>query len=749
MRRKLFQIISMLLLSAVFLRADYNSAPLDPGVTQQAPYKFAGIVFNIRDSFRGSGAVVANPRLVVSCAHLPFSSSSMSWSTDNLWYLAYESADALTRSNGKPLPALLHFANYADLATGGGNSASLEAFGVDFVVYYTYEDMAPGSAGFWYNGQAALVSPASKCIVGYPSGLYSSSTDARRNMMHQVGPFAEAFTQYWGNFDLLTGVSTGPGNSGGPVFVTNEAALTDADQGLRFAAVLVAGSETSLGDSYNEAGVVAATTSNWDMVNDALSGIGLAPINDSWSAALKIFGSSVTEVTNNQWATKEPGEPNHAGSAGGHSVWWRWVAPGNGPVAVSTVGSSIDTLLAIYTGSSLNALDAVAANDDSGGTTSAVNFDAVAGVEYWIAVDGKNGATGSVTFNLDFSPPAPVNDAFGNAIMISGYSVQTIGHNLNATKETGEPNHGGSAGGKSVWWGWTAPATGEVFLTTGGTWFDTLLGVYTGTNVAALTTIASNDDPSDTYQDASTLKFSATSGTTYWIAVDGFKPTNLSAGSGAISLSLNLTPTTPVIVMQPSSQAVNQGNPVALGAVARGAAPMYYQWQKNGTNIDGATASVFRISSVQASDAGSYTVVVSHGATNVTSDSATIAINLPPAFATQPLNQTVVAGTTATITTSIAGSPPPSDQWQLSTDGGSSWSNLADGGTNPAYSGATSTTLTITGTALAMSGDEYRCVATNSAGSATSNAITVDGHGDGLVPERGQGGAAVVQRHHQ
>ena len=410
-----------------------------------------------------------------------------------------------------------------------------------------------------------------------------------RNMMHQAGPFAAPFTQDWDSFNGITGVSTGPGNSGGPVFVTNEAALTDTDQGLRFAAVLVGGLEVSLGDSVDEAGVVAATASEWDLVNDALDAIGWAPINDSWSAALKIFGSSVTETSNNQRATREPDEPSHAGSIGGHSVWWRWVAPGDGPVAVNTTGSSFDTLLAVYTGNSVGALSAVAANDDSGGTTSTLTFNAVTGTEYWIAVDGKNGATGSIALNLNFTPPAPVNDSFANATTISGVSVQVVGHNINATKEPGEPNHAGSVGGRSVWWKWTAPASGTAFLTTSGTKFDTVVGVYTGTSVAALATVASDDDPEGTYDDTSALTFTATSGSTYWIAADGYSDGIQPAESGAILfLTLNLTPGAPVIVVQPVGQAVSLGDSAALMVVARGAPPLSYQWKKDGADIAGA-----------------------------------------------------------------------------------------------------------------------------------------------------------------
>jgi hypothetical protein len=86
-----------------------------------------------------------------------------------------------------------------------------------------------------------------------------------------------------------------------------------------------------------------------------------------------------------------------------------------------------------------------------------------------------------------------------------------------------------------------------------------------------------------------------------------------------------------------------------------------------------------------------------------------------PTITTQPANQTVTAGQTATFTAAATGSPTPTVQWQVSTDGGVTFSNV---------SGATSTTLSFT-TALSQSGNRYRAVFTNSAGTATTTAATL------------------------
>jgi hypothetical protein len=93
--------------------------------------------------------------------------------------------------------------------------------------------------------------------------------------------------------------------------------------------------------------------------------------------------------------------------------------------------------------------------------------------------------------------------------------------------------------------------------------------------------------------------------------------------------------------------------------------------------------------------------------------------SVPPAITMQPVNQTVTAGQSPQFTVAAIGTPAPTYQWQVSINGGSLWSNLPNA--SP-YSGATTTTLTVSGTTAGLSGTEYRCVVTNSGGSATSSA---------------------------
>jgi hypothetical protein len=92
---------------------------------------------------------------------------------------------------------------------------------------------------------------------------------------------------------------------------------------------------------------------------------------DRSNASGSVSGTSVM-------ATKETAEPNHAGTPGGRSVWFRWTAPASGRVVFDTFSSEFVTTLAVYRGTSVSALTPVAANDDAAGTNwSRLAFDAV------------------------------------------------------------------------------------------------------------------------------------------------------------------------------------------------------------------------------------------------------------------------------------------------------------------------------------------------------------------------------------
>jgi uncharacterized repeat protein (TIGR01451 family) len=134
------------------------------------------------------------------------------------------------------------------------------------------------------------------------------------------------------------------------------------------------------------------------------------PTNDAFLNRALLSGTSGTVSGVSLLGTKEPGEPNHASNSGGSSIWWKWIAPSSGQVSLNSTGSSFDTLLAVYTGTSVSALSQKAANDNNGNlNTSSLVFQAVAGTEYQFAVDGTNNSEGTIALNWGLNTNAQAN----------------------------------------------------------------------------------------------------------------------------------------------------------------------------------------------------------------------------------------------------------------------------------------------------------------------------------------------------
>jgi hypothetical protein len=164
-------------------------------------------------------------------------------------------------------------------------------------------------------------------------------------------------------------------------------------------------------------------------VHQALVTTSSRPRNDNFEnpysiSALGAHVRALSTVVNNVDATKQAGEPNHALNAGGRSVWWIYTPDASDasvPVTISTADSykplrsalelldasrPLDTLLAVYTGSSLDTLQLVTQDDDSGGNlASQVTFTPTEGIAYRIAVDGYNGAAGTIKLSLRKNQP--------------------------------------------------------------------------------------------------------------------------------------------------------------------------------------------------------------------------------------------------------------------------------------------------------------------------------------------------------
>ena len=293
--------------------------------------------------------------------------------------------------------------------------------------------------------------------------------------------------------------------------------------------------------------------------------------NDIFANRVSLTGTNVSAVGYNTGAGYEgSSEPIHSTYAGGSSwlartIWWSWKSPANGMVSITTLGSmradggDLDTLLAVYAGPRIDGLRPVAANDDveEGNRASAVVFPVTEGRVYQIAVDGNTGSrqTGAIVLNINYfrdgrisesllpTPAAVENDLFVNRILLSGRRVSAIGYSLGASNEGGsEPVHVPNWLGKTVWWSWTADSEDPVTIDTVGSDFDTVLAVYPGTSLGALTRIAANDNASEGDR-SSKVNFVPVRGENYKIVVDG---NNATKQSGSIVLNINQDSPIPV-----------------------------------------------------------------------------------------------------------------------------------------------------------------------------------------------------------
>jgi hypothetical protein len=156
---------------------------------------------------------------------------------------------------------------------------------------------------------------------------------------------------------------------------------------------------------------------------------------------------------------------------------------------------------------------------------------------------------------------------------------------------------------------------------------------------------------------------------------------------------------------------VNAGQTATFSVSATGAMPLTYQWQKNAVNISGATLATFTTPATTSSDNGAmFGVVVMHSTQSVASSLATLTVNGPPTITSQPTNQTVVAGQTATFSVVANGTSPLTYQWQ---------ENQVN------ISGATSASYTTPATTSADSGTSFQVLVTNPVSSITSSPATL------------------------
>ncbi len=251
------------------------------------------------------------------------------------------------------------------------------------------------------------------------------------------------------------------------------------------------------------------------------------------------------------------------------------------------------------------------------------NVQATDAGDYSVVVFTDAGATSSDAAVVRVSNATlQFTDAFGSMVNLPGSSGSGTGNNSGATLESGEPQHANKDAGQSVWISWQPSVNGIATISLAGSSFDTLLAVYTGSSLSALTPIASDDDSAGYF--SSMVQFNVTAGTRYRIAV-----ASLGTPSGDFNFQWAITPTTaqvPVFTTQPASQTVALGG-AATFSVATVPANATVQWFFNGQELAGATNKVLSVANVDGSRVGSYFARATSGGESATSLVAALQIN--------------------------------------------------------------------------------------------------------------------------
>lgn len=256
----------------------------------------------------------------------------------------------------------------------------------------------------------------------------------------------------------------------------------------------------------------------------------------------------------------------------------------------------------------------------------------------------------------------------------------------------------------------------QVSTNGGGTWADiTNGGVYGGATTTTLT-LTGVTGAMNTYQ--------------YRCVVTGDcspTPVNSNGATLTVNAATNITG-------QPSASIICAGLNTSFSVAATGTT-LSYQWQvstdggvtynnvANGGVYSGATTVTLSITGAPSTmNNYRYRCVINSACSPLNSNAVILTVNAVPAISTQPASTSICAGNNVNFAVAAAGTGI-GYQWQESTNGGTTWNNIANGGI---YSGATTTTLTLTGVTIGMSTYQYRCIVNGTCSpSATSSAATL------------------------
>jgi hypothetical protein len=223
---------------------------------------------------------------------------------------------------------------------------------------------------------------------------------------------------------------------------------------------------------------------------------------------------------------------------------------------------------------------------------------------YRVIVVNSAGLVTSVAADVQVMASAlPFADNFADRGIINTASGIGSGTSVGAAKQSGDPQPYPGPIGYTVWLTWVAPADGIAIFNTIGSTFDTVLGIYTGTNLSSLVQVAADDESGGNH--TSYVTFNAQAGTAYQIFVGSRNP----VGGGAILLQWQLAGaefSLPTILSLPTNVTTTPGASASLCVQYQSSTSLTVQWYHNGVAIPGANQTCLLRSQLTVDDLGSY-----------------------------------------------------------------------------------------------------------------------------------------------
>lgn len=392
--------------------------------------------------------------------------------------------------------------------------------------------------------------------------------------------------------------------------------------------------------------------------------------NDNISQRVTLTGDNVGAVAYNYSATTEAGEPSLSGY---RTFWWTYRPSSNGMLTITDEGSDISyPIISVYLGSSMNNLKPLFYNGSL--YDASLSIPVTAGTDYIIAFGtsstGHADRIGSLVINLSLNRSTPVgllnipspatmeNDAFSNRTQLTGYNVSAVGYTLGATREAQEPD----AEFRTVWFSWTANASGQAFVDFTGTLLDGLGGnIWTGSSLSSLTAV------SLTAAGGNKIQFSAVAGTQYHLSL-GEKYQNTWRSLVVTFIGPGAKPQGPIFTEHPNGSGwLSVGQTLQLTSATNDASTQF-QWRQNAKNITGAKAASLSRTITAVSMAGLYDVTAKNSIGTTTSNDAVIGV-----MAVLPSSVSVAEG--AALKLSIPANAPSKISYRWRRNG----TPLADG----------------------------------------------------------------------